>query len=808
MVQSLWGCVMKIEDFKEIIYNDEYLEIAVKEYLDFKKTEYYKENYKKEILSNLNEYLQNTRITPENVVNVIGEFKKNNPQTGTFTHWTSIDNLLKISNENPVLISKLINNLYDETIQLDERIKVFDEEVKQLIGKSLGTPLYAYLLAGNNYKKYPLYKDEIFREFLKSYSIQEKIDEVSEKYFLYYKITHVFIDYLKEKHFIKEPNALDVQDFIYCLFSSDYYNFVFDVNLKYLQMISKKIESFKNNDEDFIKYINNLDKKYLKKMYDRYSESEKVNLIRFKIAELLLNDEKLNLDKLENIKNEVSSKYEKNILLNIDNFKILFPFYYEKYKEKDNYILKKMFNILKDYVENNFNLNFKLKIHTVNFYGTRNYGVDHCWGALYPSNKKNHQYATQLGLAVFPTYIGFGLSIGSNLKKMEPSLEPDNEEEHYIDFSIFDKIINKYKNVLDKFLEYNKIGDIVQESSDYSEDKIEDENSENDNKQEIDWNNDLKLRELYFENQENLLSQISTALKSGKHIILVGPPGTGKSKLAKEICNNYKVNFKMVTAMSEWSTYDTIGGYKPKEDGTLEFVEGVFLKLLKSKNNNQLYWLIIDEINRADIDKAFGSFLSVLTGDEVELSLKSHSGKNIIIKPESDGEQKIDEDNIYILPKDFRIIGTMNTYDKTSLYELSYAFMRRFAFIYVGVPRVINEELVETLLSKWDIEDKAINEISLKEALIEIWKITNKYRKIGPAIIRDIANYVSIEGDYVSALILYVLPQFEGISEDNIRKFIKDLYNSSIKQFKEKEKRQMLENFIYDFFGVVIDENT
>lgn len=119
----------------------------------------------------------------------------------------------------------------------------------------------------------------------------------------------------------------------------------------------------------------------------------------------------------------------------------------------------------------------------------------------------------------------------------------------------------------------------------------------------------------------------------------------------------------------------------------------------------------------------------------------------------------------------------MNTFDKTSLYELSYAFMRRFAFIYVGVPRVINEELVETLLSKWDIEDKAINEISLKEALIEIWKITNKYRKIGPAIIRDIANYVSIEGDYVSALILYVLPQFEGVSEDNIKKFIKELFN-------------------------------
>jgi MoxR-like ATPase len=805
---------MKIEDFKEIIYNDEYLEIAVKEYIDFKKTEYYKESYKRKILKSLNGYLQNTRITPENVVNVIGEFKKNNPQTGTFTHWTSIDNLLKISSENPVLISKLINNLYDETIQLDERIKVFDEQIKQLKGKSLGTPLYAYLLAGYNYKKYPLFKDEIFREFLKSYSIQEKIDEVSEKYFLYYKITHVFIDYLKEKHFIKEPNALDVQDFIYCLFSSDYYNFVFYVNLKYLHMISKRLRSFKNNDINFINYLNNLDKNYLKKMYDKYSESEKVNLIRFKIAELLLNDEKLNLDKLEEIKKEVSSKYEKNILHSWNNFNILFPFFYEKHNNKVKYILIRLMSILKNEVKKIINLNIQLEIHSVGFEGSRGFGTDMCWAALFPSNKEVHKKAARLDLAINSNTISFGLILGKDFENSEKILKPKvlekgnkgdfievvKEEDYQIDFSIYEKIVNKYKSVIDKFLEYNKIegGKKVKEKGD---------NSEYD-KDKINWNNDLKLKSLYFENQDNLLSQISTALKSGKHIILVGPPGTGKSKLAKEICKSYNVEFKMVTAMSEWSTYDTIGGYKPKEDGTLEFVEGVFLKLLKSKNNNQLYWLIIDEINRADIDKAFGSFLSVLTGDEVELSLKSHSGKNIIIKPESDGEQKIDEDNIYILPKDFRIIGTMNTYDKTSLYELSYAFMRRFAFIYVGVPRVINEELVETLLSKWDIEDKAINEISLKEALIEIWKITNKYRKIGPAIIRDIANYVSIEGDYVSALILYVLPQFEGVSEDNIRKFIKDLYNSSIKQFKEKEKRQMLENFIYDFFGVVIDENT
>lgn len=80
-------------------------------------------------------------------------------------------------------------------------------------------------------------------------------------------------------------------------------------------------------------------------------------------------------------------------------------------------------------------------------------------------------------------------------------------------------------------------------------------------------NFDFSLKNLYFEADEEtrIKRQILAALKSGKHIILIGPPGTGKSKLAQEICNKLvgPTNYQMATASSDWSTYETIGGYRP-----------------------------------------------------------------------------------------------------------------------------------------------------------------------------------------------------------------------------------------------------
>lgn len=308
----------------------------------------------------------------------------------------------------------------------------------------------------------------------------------------------------------------------------------------------------------------------------------------------------------------------------------------------------------------------------------------------------------------------------------------------------------------------------------------------------------FSIQSLYFGSEEEIISQITTALKNGKHIILIGPPGTGKSKLAKVICEFYcgEDNYIMSTATSDWSTFETIGGYRPNKSGELEFFPGIFLHCLQDEKRNPINnWLIIDEINRADIDKAFGSLFSALTGDDITLPFEI-SGERIKIIGKPQNNPKI-KDNHFIIPPDWRIIATMNTFDKTSLYEMSYAFMRRFAFIPIDVPTNIDAGVIKKYVNIWNftVDDDICSNLS------ELWTIINKKRKIGPAIIEDIYKYVKDTNppDFMNALIMYVLPQFEGLLEENQVDFIKEIASLD---FMDKIDRLKL--FASEFFGIDI----
>lgn len=308
-----------------------------------------------------------------------------------------------------------------------------------------------------------------------------------------------------------------------------------------------------------------------------------------------------------------------------------------------------------------------------------------------------------------------------------------------------------------------------------------------------------KVKNLFFERDSlnNIEQQINGAIKSGNHIILIGPPGTGKSKLAIDIAETYcgEGNYLLATATSDWSPYETIGGYMlNNSSGKLEFQPGIFLQCFQDKQGEPINrWLIIDEINRSDIDKAFGALYSALAKDSVTLPFM-RNGKQIEVIGNQRPTSSVEFNRYFIHPK-WRIIATMNTFDKSSLYEMSYAFMRRFAFIHVDVPTMINEDLINSYLKIWNIKlnDDVVGKIS------KLWQKINEYRKIGPAIVQDLCQFVSTSGknDLFSPLSMYVLPQFEGLDENDIKKFI-----LSIIEEKLIDNGQGLIRFACEFYRI------
>ena len=70
------GIKMKVEDLKNELFKDNYMDMAIKEYLTFKNTDDYDETYKKQALLNINNYLRDKKITSENIVDIVDYFQK------------------------------------------------------------------------------------------------------------------------------------------------------------------------------------------------------------------------------------------------------------------------------------------------------------------------------------------------------------------------------------------------------------------------------------------------------------------------------------------------------------------------------------------------------------------------------------------------------------------------------------------------------------------------------------------------------------------------------------------------------------
>jgi 5-methylcytosine-specific restriction protein B len=182
-----------------------------------------------------------------------------------------------------------------------------------------------------------------------------------------------------------------------------------------------------------------------------------------------------------------------------------------------------------------------------------------------------------------------------------------------------------------------------------------------------------------------LLDECLAALIAG-HIVLQGPPGTGKSTLARALASAFNVELLAVTAHDDWSTFEVIGRQELRVDADSNeeivpvnghFTEAVIRCAGKipahvdNPSKTQATWLLIDELNRAHPDKAFGELFSVLGTDQpVDITL---------------GYQKKGND-VLVVPRRFRIVATVNSIDKQFVNALSQGLRRRFTFLTFDIP--------------------------------------------------------------------------------------------------------------------------
>lgn len=278
---------------------------------------------------------------------------------------------------------------------------------------------------------------------------------------------------------------------------------------------------------------------------------------------------------------------------------------------------------------------------------------------------------------------------------------------------------------------------------------------------------------------DSAFQQAVTSIKAGKHVILIGPPGTAKTELSECLCNAFNAEYSLATATAEWTTFETIGGYMTSLDASgsnaLDFNLGVVTESIRLNK-----WLIIDEFNRADMDKAFGELFSILMGKTIDLPYQKRtpSGpQSIQIGPDAGDSKKY----CVTLQPDWRMIATMNSFDKSSLARLSLALMRRFSVIHVDAPAETDyEKLIQSTASHHKPSDKAThtNYDFACEKLAHLFasKKPGSLRSvglaIGPAIPIDAIKYIAIRVEMkdcpakeelvIEALINYLFPQFEG----------------------------------------------
>jgi 5-methylcytosine-specific restriction protein B len=281
------------------------------------------------------------------------------------------------------------------------------------------------------------------------------------------------------------------------------------------------------------------------------------------------------------------------------------------------------------------------------------------------------------------------------------------------------------------------------------------------------------------------------ALASGKNVLLVGAPGVGKTRLAKQLAGEGMPAYEVVTCR-EGLTYDRLVAFYSAKGDKVSLELGPLARSvlrywlsIASKPMSLPGWIVLDEVNRVNIDVVLGEIFTamdmehrmgvkILGEDLLKTALDYLDGSVEVVAKRLDMSvdrvrSAFNDLKMFFewfggvpLPFSYRFIATMNIYDRAQLYRLGHAFVRRFAYIYMPPPYESysvswgtdqEKELLRNEVSKGvyamlttvdsEVVKQASRELKMNRYVVEV-------RKVMPAEVASLLTGVDNPTVYIS----------------------------------------------------------